>query len=452
MEEAEAFLAQHPEVRFLDVFMYDLNGIIRGKRVDISMIKKLYKSGFPIPSSNVFLDVTGENTNPDGRGDQDGDPDGLLKPIPGTLSKVPWLEDDIAQVLTTMTDEDGVLSFEDPRNVLIHVMEQVKAQGLNPVVACELEFYLMDMERAPDGGPIAPTMPKSGRKPTGYQVYSMDEIDQFSDFFRDVVEACDVQGIPAGPASAEYSAGQFEINLNHVDDAVSACDHSALLQRVIRGVAIKHGFEATFMAKPTLEGSGNGLHIHCSMLDNDGNNIFDNDGGAQGTDELRYAIGGMLETMHEGMAIFAPNINAFRRFAPGSYVPTCRAWSYNNRSTALRVPGGDAIARRFEHRIAGADANPYLVMAVMLAGALHGIKNKIEPPEFSTGDATLHTDSTIPSSMQQGLDCLGQAKVLPGIMGELYLSRYAQVKQFEYDRFLRETISSKEYEWYMLSR
>lgn len=452
MGEAETFLAEHPEVKYLDVFMYDLNGIIRGKRVDPSLLKKLYNSGFLLPSSCVLLDVTGENSNADGRGFDDGDPDGLLMPIPGTLSMVPWLGDDVAQVLCKFVDDESSnTAFEDPRNVLAHVLEQVHAKGLNPVTACELEFYLIDVKHGSEGNPMPPVMPKSGRLPTGGQVYSMDDLDQFSDFLRDVADACEVQGIPAGPASAEYSAGQFEINLNHVNDPLAACDHSALIQRVIRGVAIKHGFEATFMAKPSLSATGNGLHIHCSLLDNEGKNIFD-DGGPQGTDTLRHAIGGMLDTMAEGMAFFAPNLNSYRRFEPDSFVPTCRAWSYNNRSTALRVPGGETEARRFEHRIAGADANPYLTMAVMLAGALHGMDTKSEPPEVTTNNASMHREEGIPTTCQQALDCLEKATILPKYLGEVYCNRYRKVKQFEHDRFHRETISAKEYEWYLLSR
>jgi glutamine synthetase len=445
-------MAANPEVKYLDVLMHDLNGIIRGKRVDLSQIKKLYTSGFQFPSSCVLLDVTGENTGADGRGFEDGDPDGTLVPIPGTLVKAPWLGCDAAQVLCTFVDdENSDTAFEDPRNVLAHVVSHVRAAGLNPVTACELEFYLLDTQHGPDGSPQPPKMPKSGRIPAGGQVYSMDEIDQFSDFFRDVADACDIQGIPAGPASAEYAAGQFEINLNHVDDPIVACDHSALLQRVIRGVAIKHGFEATFMAKPALGATGNGLHIHCSLLDDDGVNIFDN-GGPEGSDLLRHAIGGMLATMAEGMAFFAPNINSYRRFEPDAFVPTCRAWSYNNRSTALRVPGGDAMARRFEHRIAGADANPYLTMAVMLSGALHGLNNKIEPPDPATENVSNIREEGIPTTWQQGLDSLETAAILPRYMGEVYCNRYRKVKQFEIDRFTTETISPKEYEWYLLSR
>ncbi len=451
MSEVDAFLERYPETKYFDILNYDLCGIMRGKRVDVDQLRKLYKSGVQFPSSVVLLDVTGESADPDGRGFSDGDPDADLRPIPGTLTTVPWQDGSIAQVLTSYYETDGTPTIDDPRHVLRNVLARFADMGLKPVVACELEFYLIDPERGPGGGPVPPTMPKSGRRTTVGQVYSMAEIDEFSDFMRDVADACTVQGIPAGPASAEYASGQFEVNLNHTDDPIAACDHSAMLQRVIRGVAIKHGFEATFMAKPLVDSTGNGLHIHCSLVDGDGNNVFDNGGDEHGSDMLRHAIGGMLASMAEGMAFFAPNVNSYRRFLPDSFVPTCRAWSYNNRSTALRVPGGDAAARRFEHRIAGADANPYLTMAAVLSGVLHGITNKIEPPAVFEGNAGTIVDPDIPDIWQRALDRLEIAEILPIYMSKTYCERYRLTKQAERDNF-NSMITPREYEWYLLSR
>ncbi len=450
MSELEAFLKNNPDIEFFDVLSYDLCGIMRGKRVDQNQFRKLYEVGFPLPSSVALLDVTGEGTDPDGRGFSDGDPDSLLTPIAGTLKRVPWLDRPIAQVLTSYYEEDGTPTPDDARHVLAEVVKRFDGTGLKPIVACELEFYLIDRELDAHGAPQPPLMPKSGKRITRTQVYSIAEIEEFSEFLRDIADACAIQDLPVGPASAEYAAGQFEVNLNHVDDPVLACDQSALLQRVIRGVAIKHGFEATFMAKPYPEASGNGLHIHCSLVDDKGVNVFD-DGGPEGTDLLRYAIGGMLDTMDEAMAIFAPNVNSFRRFIPNSYVPTYPAWAYNNRSTAVRIPAGDHKARRFEHRIAGADANPYLTMAAMLAGVHHGITNKIEPPKQTEGNAGERTDTTTPLKLHKALDRMEQATVLPEYLGETYCRRYRLTKQDELDRF-SDTISSREYDWYLLSQ
>lgn len=450
MSEAEDFLKNHPEIKIVDVLNYDLCGVMRGKRIKVSQLDKLYDGGFQYPSSCVLLDVTGDSSDPDGRGFSDGDPDGVLAGIPGTLTTVPWQEDDVAQVLTTYYDNDGSIMVDDPRHVLGGVVSRMWEVGLRPVVACELEFYLIDPNPDEQGRPKPPKMPKSGNRPAEGQVYSIAQLDDYSGFMRDIAQACEIQGIPAGPASTEYAAGQFEINLDHVDDAVTACDHAALLQRVIRGVALTYGCEATFMAKPLVNGTGNGLHMHCSVLDEDGGNVFD-DGGTNGTDTLRHAIGGMLGTMAEGMPFFAPNLNSYRRYLPGSFVPMAPTWSHNNRSAAVRIPGGSHKARRFEHRIAGADANPYLTLAAILSGVLHGITNEIEPPEICVGDTADIVDDSIPKTWQHGLDVLEKATVLPQYMGETYCRRYRLTKQGELDRF-HSVISAREYEWYLISR
>jgi glutamine synthetase len=449
MSEVKDFLNKHPNIKFIDVLNYDLCGVMRGKRLDVSQLEKIFKGEFLFPSSCVLLDVTGNNTDPDDRGFGDGDPDVPLLPIPGTLTSVPW-KNDVAQVLTTYFEHDGSPMIDDPRHMLSGIVNRLRGLGLNPVAACELEFYLIDSEPDEDGRPKPPMMPKSGKRPAEGQVFSMAQLDDYADFIRDIAEACEIQGIPAGPALTEYAAGQFEINLNHVDDAVAACDHAALLQRVIRGVALNYGCEATFMAKPLVDGTGNGFHIHCSLEDEKGSNVFD-DGGADGTDLLRHAIAGMLETMAEGMAFFAPNLNSYRRYQPDSFVAMAPTWGHNNRSVAIRIPGGSHKARRFEHRVAGADANPYLVMAAILSGVLHGIENKIEPSEISIGDTGHIVDEAISKTWQQGLDTLEKAKILPTYMTETYCRRYRLTKQVEMDRF-NAVISAREYEWYLISR
>lgn len=449
MSEAKAFVKDNPQIEFVDVLIYDLCGIMRGKRIPVSELDKLYSGGMMLPSTIHLMDVTGDSIDPDGRGLSDGEPDAVVTPVPGTLCPVPWKEASLAQVFTTFYEPDGSPTIDDPRHVLAGVVAEFTGLGLTPVVACELEFYLIEPRRDHYGPPIPSRMPRSGRRSVEGQVYSMAQLDDYADFLRDVAAACDVQDIPAGAASIEYAPGQFEINLNHVNDAVTAGDHAALLQRVIRGVALNYGAEATFMAKPVIGGTGNGLHIHCSLLDTDGTNVFD-DGGPDGTDLLRYAVGGMLDSMGEGMPFFAPNVNSYRRFVPDSYVPMARTWAHNNRSVALRIPGGGCKARRFEHRIAGADANPYLTLAALLSGVLHGLKNRIEPPPMCEGDAG-HVDGDIPRTWQAGLDVLEHATILPRYMTETYCRRYRLVKQDELDRFYG-VISDREYEWYMISR
>ena len=182
---------------------------------------------------------------------------------------------------------------------------------------------------------------------------------QNNDVLGDIQDACRAQGVPADAATAEYAAGQYEINLRHVDDAMRAADHAIMLKHAIKGVAARHRIAATFMAKPFGTQTGSGMHLHMSLLDRDGRNLFAGTDAA-GSDLLRWAIGGMGATLADFTAIFAPNANSFRRLQPGAYAPLAATWGYNNRTVALRVPAGSIAATRVEHRSAGADAHPLI--------------------------------------------------------------------------------------------
>ena len=309
-----------------------------------------------------------------------------MLPVPGSLAPVPWAGPGAAQVLGLLYELDGSPCAVDPRHVLRNVVSKLASDGLYPVVALELEFYLLDAERADSGKAHPPILPETGRLAERTQVYSLADLDGVSGFLAEMESVCAAQSVPLGGASSEYAAGQFEINLEHVDDPVLAADHAILLQRAVKGIARKHGVAATFMAKPYPDSAGNGLHAHVSILDDAGQNIFD-DGSDQGSELLQQAIAGMLALLPESMGIFAPNVNSFRRFGPNLYVPTGRTWGYNNRSVSVRVPVGDAKARRLEHRMAGADANPYLVLAAILSGIHHGLTQKLDPPEPRTDNA-----------------------------------------------------------------
>ena len=447
MTELNRFLHKHPDIRFVDVLLPDLCNVIRGKRLPREDLTKLYESGLQIPSSIMLLDVTGEGADPGGRGFSDGDPDAIARPVAGTLQRVPWSDTPVGQVLAMLYELDGRPCAVDPRHVLTLVSEQLESDGLFPVVALELEFYLIDSASADLGTVQPPILPISGRSVRATQVYSINELDEFSGFFEEVSGACEAQGVPLGAVSAEYARGQFEINLHHVDNATVAADHAILLQRVVRGVAREHGVAASFMAKPYPEDAGSGLHVHLSLVDENGRNVFD-DGGEMGSAILRHAIAGLLEIMPESMALFAPNVNAFRRFVPNLYVPTRRSWGYNNRSVAIRVPAGDGFARRLEHRVSGVDANPYLVLAAVLAGVHHGVRNQLDPGESSIGNASAGFDGAVPFQWQEALNALAAGEILQDYLGADYLGLYQQAKQFEHDHFFSQ-FTPLEFEWYL---
>ena len=445
--DAEAFIAAHPQIEFVDGIFSDLCGIIRGKRYPIEDLHKILMKGITIPASVYLLSITGNSHDPLGMGISDGDPDNLLVPIQGMLKPVLWAERPLAQVYMTMQDRQGRPSPFEPRNVLARVLERFIAMELTPVVALELEFYLIDKERTRFGAPQPPISPGSRRRANTTQVYSIAEVEDFAGLIAGITAACDAQDIPYGAITAEYAPGQFEINLDHVPDALRAADHAVLLKRTVKGCARRHGIQATFAPKPYPDRAGSGLHAHISLADRDGRNVLD-DGGERPSVLLRHAIGGCLKLMPDSMAIFAPNPNGFRRFRANNFVPVSRCWGIENRSAAVRVPMGEAQARRIEHRIAGADANPYLALACILASMHHGIQAEIDPGPPSTGNLGLEVDPRLPRRSYPALQQLSQSAELKDYFGEAYVEAYVATKTAEMDEFY-EKLSPTEYAWYL---
>jgi len=445
VEEARAFLARVPEATHVDAIFIDLCGRARGKRYPIRDLEKLYESGLQIPLTIYLLDVTGAMSDPMGRGFEDGDPDGRAYPIAGTLAPALWNTPPRAQVLMTLM-EGSQPAMVEPRNVLRHVLERFAPLGLKPVVAFEIEFYLIERRRSKSRAPIV-AADNSGEAPVVGNVYELKELDRFARVIEAIEAAALAQGLPTSAATSEYSAGQFEINLQHMDNCVVAADHSALLRHTVVSVARAHGLDATFLPKPWLDRAGSGLHVHCSLVDAAGKNVFD-DGSAQGAELLRNAIGGLQATMGDAMAIFASNLNAYRRYVPNLFVPVNRHWGINNRSTGLRVPAGESAARRIEHRVSGADSNPYLVLAAMLAGIHHGLTNRLDPGPAYAGNASGEVDATLPLNIDDALRVFQSSSLMREYLTATYVDLYAEAKKGEL-KTLRETISPQEYDWYL---
>jgi len=447
MNEGEEFLKKYPAISAVDAMLPDINGVIRGKRIAAESLPAIYDKGFQIPACTTMLDVTGDDLDPLGISIAKGDPDATVRPVPGTLVPVPWARKPTGQVLISMFEDNDEPYPLDPRHILARVMAHFDDLGLKPVVALEQEFYLLDREGARDGFLQPPISPTTGRRASGTQVLSISDLDGFGDFLDQVRTSCAIQKIPVGPISSEYATAQFEINLVHTDDLLAAADQATLMPRIVKGVAGVHGLEATFMAKPYIDQSGNGMHIHASVYDQDGNNIFSG-GNDSGNSRLHHAVGGVLAALPESMAIYAPNVNSYRRFMPNSSVPMNRTWGVNNRSVAVRIPGGEDANRRLELRIAGADANPYLALASMLAGMHYGLVNKVAPPKISTGNAYTESDPGLPFRWNAALNHLESGKILGHYLGEDYCRAYVTCKRTEMEEFF-STPSPKEYEWYL---
>ena len=278
-------------------------------------------------------------------------------------------------------------------------------------------------------------------------MFAIDDLEDASPVLDDIAQACAAQSIPATVALAEYAPAQYEINLKHRPDPVAAGDHAVLLKRAVKGVARRHGLEATFMAKPFAELAANGMHIHVSLLDRDGRNAFD-DARDGGEERLRHAIGGLRATMAEAMAIFAPNANSYRRYRPGTYAPLAPTWGYDNRTVALRVPAARGGASRIEHRTAGADANPYLAAAAVLAGIHHGLARGLDPGPPTTGNANEKHAASLPSHWLDALRAFDRAGVLAEYLGADYCRVYLACKWREFEMF-NARVTPTEYDWYL---
>jgi glutamine synthetase len=436
-QELEAFLAARPGLRFIDLLLHDLNGVDRGKRLDVASAPTAYGSGMLLPGSMFAIDVAGGTVQETGLGFDEGDADRPCMPVAGSLVDVPWLDHGVAQAQVTMHEPDGRPFYGDPRHLLSRLTRQLEERGLSPVVAIELEFYLIDRERTALGLPQPPLAPLSGRREFRTQINSMADLDEYSAVLADIDAACRAQQVPSTTALAEYGPGQFEVNLAHSPDPLLACDQAMRFRRIVKCVARRHGMDATFLAKPYADMAGSGLHVHVSLNDEQGRNVFASED-PLGSQSLQHAAAGLLSTMADGMALFAPLANSWRRFRADAYVPLTADWSINNRGAALRVPVSNAANRRLEHRVAGAEANPYLVVSWILGGILKGLEEARAPQAPLTGNA-YHGNhalgAALPAYWPTALDQFEGSTFARELLGENLHRLYTRVKRHELNDF-----------------
>ena len=447
-DELQKYLELHPDTQLLELLQPDMLGILRGKRVVRDEFAKPFGAGLNFCGATVLLDARGATFDRITNGGRDGDPDAISTAVPGSLAPVPWGEVPTAQLLLSMATADGDPFFADPRQVLRHAARPLQKMGLTAVAATELEFYLLDS----DGDRPAP---KVGRIPgtrlaqSGPQYGAMADVEDVDPFLAELYAVCKAQNIPVGATLKEFSPGQFEINLHHVANAELAADHAVLLKRAVKAVAKKHGLGASFMAKPFADCAGCSLHVHVSLMDDSGRNVFASKDPAQPiSNTLRHAIGGLSATMAESMAIFAPTANSYRRYRPGLFVPLAPNWGRNHRGVSLRVPLSALEDTRVEHRTGGADGNPYLVLAAILAGIHHGITHKLDPGPMVQPGTVIDEKVALPLRWEAALDAFDAGRVLPKYLGQRYHDLYAACRREECDRIHAE-IPDRDYEWYL---
>lgn len=445
--EAKAFFEANPDIDAIDIIFTNLSGVPRGKRLRRHEALAVYEDGRFLPGSVLVIDITGKDCEETGLVWEDGDADRRCWPVPGTLVRAPWLGEGSAQFTTSFYELDGTPNDLDPRHVLGAVVDRLAAEGLTPVVAVELEFFLLEQDGS--GRPAIARGLNSGDQPQFNEVYSLREMEDFKPFFDDLYAACDAQGIPLESGISEYAPGQFELTLRHKPDALRATDDAVMYKRLVKGVAAQHGLIASFMAKPFVEQAGSGMHLHVSMADKDGNNAFASED-PEGSPLLRHAIGGMKDFLGESMAIFAPNANSFRRFKANSYAPVAPTWGVNNRTVSLRVPAGSPASRHVEHRICGADANPYLAVAAVLAGMHYGMTNQVDPGPAIIGNGYEQApeDYRLPNHWAAAIEAFKTSPRMRDYLGDRFVTHYSTVKEVEMARFFGE-VTELDYSWYM---
>ncbi|ACB34006.1 Glutamate--putrescine ligase [Leptothrix cholodnii SP-6] len=417
----------------IECLVPDLTGVARGKILPRQKFTE--DRGMRLPEAVVAMGVTGEFPEEGPYYDviNPTDRDMHLRPDPRTVRIVPWATDPTAQVIHDCYDKEGRMVPFAPRSVLRRVCGLFDAEGWSPVVAPELEFYLVARNSDPDM-PLKPPIGRSGRAETSRQAYSIDAVNEFDPLFEDVYSYCEQMELNVDTLIHEVGAGQMEINFFH-DHPLGLADEVFFFKRTVREAAMRHDMFATFMAKPIAGEPGSAMHIHQSVLGRDGKNLFSNPDGTASR-EFYWYIGGLQKYIPAAMALFAPYVNSYRRLSRFTAAPINIQWGTDNRTVGIRSPVATPAARRIENRVIGADANPYVALAATLACGYLGIKNRIEPTPECKGDAYLG-DFALPRSLGEALDLLRNEKDLADVLGAEFITVYTEVKEIEHAEFMK---------------
>ncbi|MBD3678881.1 MAG: glutamine synthetase [Rhodobacteraceae bacterium] len=426
----------------VECLVADLAGVARGKAMPASKFAR--QSHFYLPNSIFLQTITGDWADSD---NSFTEPDLILTPDFSTATAAPWTADWTLQVIHDISDQNGEPAGMAPRNVLKRVVDLYKKKGWKPVVAPEMEFFLVARNIDPNQ-PIEPPMGRSGRRAAARQAYSMSAVDEYGPVIDDIYDFAEAQGLEIDGILQEGGAGQIEMNLRH-GDPVKLADEIFYFKRMIREAALRHDCFATFMAKPIQDEPGSAMHIHHSVIDTKtGRNIFSATDGTE-TAAFFHFIAGMQNHLPSVIALLAPYVNSYRRYVPDFAAPINLEWGRDNRTTGIRVPISDPESRRVENRLAGMDCNPYLGIAASLACGYLGLLDEKEPAQAFTGDA-YRTETDIPRGIASALDIFNEATVMHEVLGEEFCSTYATVKELENREFL-QVISPWEREHLLLN-
>jgi len=442
-EAAQTYLEGH-RLDEVECLIADLPGVARGKAMPADKFAR--QTQFFLPNSIFFQTITGDWGEAAG---EDGftEPDMILKPDMSTAAAAPWTGDWTLQVIHDAYDQKGKPIAFAPRNVLRRVVELYRAQGWYPIVAPEMEFFLVAPNTDPSN-PIEAMMGRTGRPAAARQAYSISAVDEYGPVIDDIYDFAEAMGLEIDGITQEGGAGQLEINLRH-GDPVKLADEIFYFKRLIREAALRHNCFATFMAKPIAGEPGSAMHIHHSVIETEtGRNIFSGPQGGE-TDAFFHFIGGLQKHLPEVVAIMAPYVNSYRRYVKDHAAPINLAWGRDNRTTGIRIPISGPESRRIENRLAGMDCNPYLGIAASLACGYLGMMNDIRPSASFKGDA-YDSEADLPQVMFEALDLFREATGIREVLGERFCEVYEIVKTAEYNEFL-QVISPWEREHLLLN-
>ncbi|WP_316014352.1 glutamine synthetase family protein [Roseobacter sp. HKCCA0434] len=417
-------------VEEIECVIPDLAGIARGKVMPAA--KFLREPGLRLPMSTFFATINGDYTEEVGP-QLYTDPDLVLTPDYGAIRAVPWANDRSLQVMHDAQTEDGSAFGIAPRQVLKRVVDLYAERGWFPIVAPELEFYLVKPNTDPDY-PLEPPVGRSGRQSVGNQAFSLSAVDEYDEVIELIYDYADAQNLAIDTIIQESGPAQLEINLLH-GDPVKLADEVFLFKRMIREAALRCGTYATFMAKPYGQQVGSAMHIHMSVTDAQGGNIF-SDAEGRATEAHDAFVGGQQEYFGAATALVAPYVNSYRRLIPGWSAPINLDWGEDNRTTGLRSPRATPAARRVENRVAGADANPYLALAATLACGYLGLTEGLKPRVLVKGNS-YSRDRDLPFSLLDAATALGESEPLRSVLGDGFVDTFTAVKRSEYEQFMQ---------------
>jgi len=430
----------------IDVLTVDWHGNLRGKWIPASQEKKVLNGEVRLPLSTQAQDIWGEDRDQlTGLSLSVGDPDGVCVPTDAMMEIQPW-NPPSRQILTTMHDLEGIPSEFDCRALLSALLQRFKAQGWHPVVAVELEFYLLDASTRQSGKPCIPQQLCIAGKPKELQLYDPRVMQRAEPLLSRIQRYANAQSIPAETIISEFGPGQFEINLAHRNNALQAADDAVRFKRLVDQAAFEEDMVASFMAKPYGEHGGSGQHVHVSILDDQGHNLFDP--GDKDPERLMHAVAGLLDSMAELQLIFAPNANSYRRLQPDNFAPARCDWGYDHRGVAVRLPEIRGAAARIEHRVAGADANPYLVLIAILGGILQGLERGSLPDSEPLLPGQQPSAPFLTHDWLTAVDKLETSSLGSRLLGERFCRTYCTIKRHEAQTFSRH-VSDIELDTYL---